>query len=85
MVFFAVVVAAYMVMAMTVFNAPDEDVICKGVYITMQNSQEKGFLSADDVRKMLTLDHVNPEGQSMPQVNVRIIEERLRGKDLIAL
>ena len=83
LVFFAVVVAAYMVMAMTVFNAPDEDVICKGVYITMQNSQEKGFLSADDVRKMLTLDHVNPEGQSMPQVNVRIIEERLRGKDLI--
>ncbi len=83
LVFFAVVVAAYMVMAMTAFNAPDEEAICKGVSITMQNGYEKGFLTADDVKRMLTLDHINPEGQSMPHVNVRVIEETLRGKELI--
>lgn len=83
LVFFALVVAVYMVLAMTAFNAPDEEVICKGVSITMQNGHEKGFLTEADVKKMLTLDHINPEGQSMPSVNVRVIEENLRGKELI--
>ena len=83
LVFFALVVAVYMVLAMTAFNVPDEEVICKGVSVTMQNGHEKGFLTEADVKKMLTLDHINPEGQSMPSVNVRVIEENLRGKELI--
>lgn len=83
LVFFGIVLAVYMVMAMTIFNAPDEEVICKGVSINMANGHVKGFLTEDDVKRMLTVDHINPQGQSMPHVNVRIIEEILRGKELI--
>ena len=83
LVFFGIVLAVYMVMAMTIFNTPDEEVICKGVSINMANGHVKGFLTEDDVKRMLTVDHINPQGQSMPHVNVRIIEETLRGKELI--
>ena len=79
----ALLLAAYMVLAMTAFNKPDEEQICQGVDIHLEEDIVEGFLSVDDVKRMLTLDHINPQGRSMPQVNLRLIEETLQAKELI--
>lgn len=75
--------AAYMVLAMTAFNKPDEEQICQGVNIHLEEDVVDGFLTVDDVKRMLTLDHINPQGQSMAHVNLRLIEETLQAKELI--
>ena len=79
----ALLLAAYMVLAMTAFNKPDEEQICQGVDIHLEEDIVEGFLSVNDVKRMLTLDHINPQGRSMPQVNLRLIEETLQAKELI--
>lgn len=78
-----VLLAGYMVLALTAFNKPDEDQICQGVNIHLEEDIVDGFLTANDVQRILTLDHINPQGLSMTQVNLRLIEETLQAKELI--
>ena len=52
-------------------------------HIHLEEDIVDGFLTVDDVKRMLTLDHINPQGQSMAHVNLRLIEETLQAKELI--
>ena len=45
-----VLLAGYMVLALTAFNKPDEDQICQGVNIHLEEDIVDGFLTANDVQ-----------------------------------
>lgn len=80
---FNMLLAAYMAMAFTIFNKPDEEMVCKDLDISIEKGVVDGFLTEKDVRHMLQLDAISPMGQSMESIDLRLIEETLKGKELI--
>ena len=48
---FNVILAIYLVLAMSAFNKPDTEVRCSGVDITIEKSDRPGFLTCDEVKQ----------------------------------
>jgi cell division protein FtsQ len=80
---FNVVLGAYIVLAMTAFNKPDDGQVCRDVRISIEKGIVEGFLTEADIKFMLNHDAINPIGQSMEKINLRIMEETLQAKELI--
>ncbi|MBP5386864.1 MAG: cell division protein FtsQ [Prevotella sp.] len=78
MVTLDVVLAAYIILAVTSFNRPDRSkLICEKVRITIADKDSSGFLSALDVKKQLTDKQLYPKGQKLSFVDLRAIESTL--------
>lgn len=74
-----VLLAVYLGLAMTSFNRPDvEDMICSKVSISIDDDNTNGFLSANEVKSILTKQKLYPYEQRMSTVNPRQIEEYLK-------
>lgn len=74
-----VVLAVYLVLAITAFNRPDETCdVCGQVKIDIKEAPVKGFLNADAIRAQLQQAKLYPLGDRMSDVNVRKIEDALR-------
>ena len=74
-----IAIAAYLVLAVTAFNKPDEKAtVCSEVVIDIEQSAIDGFLNADDIKDMLVRHRLYPYAKSMKEVNTRAIEELLR-------
>ncbi len=78
-----VVLAAYMVLAMSAFNKPDTEIVCQNVDITIEETTMPGFLTSEKVKQMLATDHLLPIGKAMETINLREMEESLEAKELI--
>jgi len=79
-----VVLGAYLVLAMTAFNNPEERAnVCSEVRIRMEEGLNKGFLTTDRVRQLLADNHIDLVGQQMKDINTRNIETMLLGNALI--
>lgn len=83
LIFFNVALAAYLVLAMSAFNKPETEVLCNGVDITIEKDIMPGFLSCDEVKRMLVNDQLSPIGKNMADINLRQMEEALEAKELI--
>lgn len=83
LVSFNVVLAAYLVLAMSAFNRPDMETVCRGVDITIAKDVMPGFLTNDEVKQMLVTCHLSPIGKAVESINLREMEEALEAKDLI--
>ena len=78
------VFAAYIVMAMTSFNKPDlSNRVCKKVSITVADSDSSGFLSAGEIKHILTAKHLYPDGKSVDLADLRKIESTLEEHMLV--
>ncbi len=74
-----VVIAVYMLLAITAFNEPyGSDAVCSQVKIDIGNGINNGFLDADEIKKLLQSKRMYPLGQPLKMVNTRSIEEFLR-------
>lgn len=80
---FNLVLACYLAMAMMAFNKPDTTALCRDVSITIEEDVIEGFLTTDDVRRMLLADRISPVGKAMETINLREMEEALESKELI--
>ena len=81
---FGVVIGIYLLLAVTAFNHPIErDMVCRDVNVTIEGSVNGSFLTAADVRRMLTEHQLFPVGHCLADVNLRAIEERLETQELI--
>lgn len=78
-----IVLGVYLVLAMTAFNKPDVGRVCRDMRISIEKNVVEGFLSEADIKFMLNHDAINPIGQSMEKINLRLIEETLQSKELI--
>ena len=78
-----VVIAAYLVMAITVFNEPDEkSAVCSEVNIHIDGNST-GLLSPAEVKRLLERQHLYPLDQPMQFVSTRHIEETLQGNPYV--
>jgi len=79
-----VVLGIYLVLAVTAFNKPDDATLtCQRLRISIRGGAVEGFLTNQDVERMLKDDHLDPRGLALGQVNTRQIEEHLQAKELI--
>lgn len=72
-----IVIAVYLLMAVTVFNEPDEKaMVCAEVNIRIDNNAS-GLLSPAEVKRLLERQHLYPLAQPMQFISTRTIEEAL--------
>jgi cell division protein FtsQ len=84
LVTFDLALAVYLVLAVTSFNRPDRtSQVCEKVRITIADSDSTGFLSAKEVKNLLTKKHLYPKGKNMQLVDPRAIEETLKENSFI--
>ena len=74
-----IVIAAYLVLAITAFNKPDElSTVCSEVKIDIQHEITEGFLTAEEVKKYLEYNKVYPLAKPINEIDTRKIEDVLR-------
>ena len=74
-----IVLAAYLVLAFTAFNKPDETTkVCTKVSINIQDESANGFISANEIKSRLEKRILYPLNKQMHNVNSRNIEEALK-------
>ena len=74
----------YLLLAATVFNhSKDLNVPCRALHVQIEKGVVEGYLTPDEVTKMIAADGLNPVGKTVDQINVRAIEDSLRAKELI--
>jgi len=75
---------AYLAFAMGQLNNPDKSEIrCNEVGITISDQSKCGFLSAQEVKNILTRHKVYPKGEDLADINPREIETVLKKSSLI--
>ena len=78
-VVFDIVIAAYLILAVTAFNKPAERAsVCSEVKIDIDDEMPDGFLNANEIKKILEKQQLYPLAKPMMEVNARDIEETLR-------
>ena len=74
----------YLIMAATVFNKSSElNVTCQSVHITIEKGVTEGFLTPQEIQKMLDAENIKPVGKAINSINTRQIEEKLKSKEII--
>ncbi len=78
------ILAIYLVLAITAFNKPDRShQICNQVSISIADKDSCGFLSAAEVKNLLTSKHLYPKGKKLSLVDLRAIENTLQSNNFI--
>ncbi len=76
-----VLMAAYLLFAITAFNAPHDErtgQICSQVVIDIKEDSLEGFLTPDEITNILKQNNLYPLAKKMSDVNARHIEEALQ-------
>lgn len=80
---FLILIAAYLVVAVTVFNAKPADQTCKGMELIIKDSIDHGFITPKEILRLLDAKKLSPKGKKMGDINTRLIEEELGRHPLI--
>ena len=76
---FDIVIAVYLLLAVTAFNKPAEKVkVCTEVKIDIDDGETDGFLNANEIKRLLENHKMYPLGKPTDNIDARIIEETLR-------
>ena len=74
-----IVIAAYLLLAVTAFNKPDaKATTCTEVKIDVEQNVVEGFMTAGEIKRILSLDKCYPLSKPMADINARTIEECLK-------
>lgn len=81
---FNVVLAAYLVLALTAFNHPDNsDNRCQQVEINIAEGKTNGFLTEKGVLDMLRQHDIVPLGYNPDSINIRKVEDVVKASPLV--
>ncbi|MBR1468787.1 MAG: cell division protein FtsQ [Prevotella sp.] len=79
-----VALAAYLVIAVTAFNKPDEtSQVCTKVLINIADETANGFIKSKEVKNRLESQKLHPLGKPMRYVDTRKIEETLKASPFV--
>lgn len=79
-----IVIAIYLVMAVSAFNTPVEKAtVCSEVKIDINNEMTDGFVDAAEVKRILERNKLYPLARQMADINARQIEEYLQKNPFI--
>ena len=74
-----IVVATYLLLAVTAFNKPDAKIShCNEVKIDIEQNIVDGFMTADEIKQALNKEHLYPLKQPLSEISPRKIEEALQ-------
>lgn len=80
---FLLLVAVYLMVAVTVFNTRPADQVCQGVELIIQDSIDHGFIPQEEVLRVLKRKKLSPVGKKMGDINTRQLEDELTEHPLI--
>lgn len=84
LVTFDVVIAVYLVMAVTSWNNPVRTGnVCTRVEINIADENVNGFLNSEEVKTLLQRCQLYPISRNMDEINPRRIEQALRGMPFV--
>lgn len=79
-----VVLAVYAMLAMTSFNNPKETYpLCVKVIINVEDESTNGFLSAEEIKRILERNRLYPFKKRMADINPRDIEDKLKDSPFV--
>lgn len=70
-------VLAYFIFALTTINRPDEEQVCKGLDIVVDDQQQTGFIGENEIRELLVKKKLFPEGKALKDVDLAQLESVL--------
>lgn len=74
-----IVIAAYLLLAVTAFNKPEADPsYCTEVKIDIMQNSVEGFMTAGEIKKILSQNNLYPLKRPMADISPRQIEEALQ-------
>ena len=74
-----IVIAAYLLLAVTAFNKPEADPShCTEVKIDIMQNSVEGFMTAGEIKKILSQNNLYPLKRPMADISPRQIEEALQ-------
>lgn len=76
-------VAAYLVAAITAFNRQPADLVCNEVEMVIKDSVYAGFITRKEMVGMLEKKGVNPIGKPMGRIRTETLEQVLSGHPLV--
>ena len=80
---FLLLITAYLVVAVTVFNTKPANQVCKGMELIIKDSIDHGFISKKEIINLLNNKKLSPIGKKMGSINTRQMEEVLSEHPLI--
>ena len=76
-------ITAYLIAAVTAFNAEPEDRTCTGMELIICDSIDHGYISKKEITHLLSIKKAMPTGKKMSTINTRRMEEILSSHPLI--
>lgn len=80
---FLVLIAVYLILAVTILNSRSADQTCKGMELVIKDSIDYGFITKREVLKILSSKKISPIGKKMSEINTRKLEDELERHPLI--
>ena len=80
---FLLLLFAYLIIAMTIFNAKPDQHACEGVELVINDSIDYGFITKQEVLRLLNTKKMSPIGKNIGDINTRVLEDELRQHPLI--
>lgn len=77
------IVSAYMLCAVTIFNCNPTDVECKGIQLVVKDSVNHGFITSREIYQYLNKRNISVKGKHLSQINTREIEECIASYPLV--
>lgn len=80
---FLILLAIYLVVAITIFNDKPENQACEGVELVINDSIDYGFITQREILRLLNTKKISPIGKDLKDINIRQLEDELRAHPLI--
>lgn len=80
---FLMLIAVYLVVAVTAFNGKPDDETCTGMELVINDSINHGFITKKEILRTLNTKKLSPIGKKMGEINTRQLEEELGQHPLI--
>lgn len=80
---FLLLITTYLVVAVTAFNGKPVDQVCKGMELVIKDSIDHGFISQNEILRLLKSKKLSPVGKRIEEINTRLLEEELKQHPLI--
>lgn len=83
LLFVLLLVVAYLVIALTVFNSKPANQVCRRVELVIKDSVNAGFVTRDEVVGLLQKKGLYPIGKKMESIRTDLVEKQLNKHPLI--
>jgi cell division protein FtsQ len=80
---FLLLIATYLVIAVTTFNAKPDKQTCEGMELVINDSIDYGFITEKEILRLLTKEKLSPIGKNMDEINTRLLEDALKKHPLV--